>query len=321
MRRTGGELAGWVLVGPALCVFCVFALLPILGALGLSLFSFGSAGGAQDAGAGGAEAGAAFVGLANYAEAFTDGVFWLAILRNLALAFLSVAVQIPVALALACILAGRVRGRSVFRTALFAPVVLPTVVIAFFWRYFLLDPEDGLANAALGLLGSEGADWLHNPSLAFLAVFGAISWRYVGFHMVILLAGALSVPEELYDAARVDGAGAWSRFRHVTLPGMREALAISALLAVVGALKYFDLVYVMTGGGPEHATELGATWIYSVGIVGRRWGYGCALAVMLLALSLCAAWGVLEWRRRSMGEREPDAARRTARGLETGVPA
>jgi raffinose/stachyose/melibiose transport system permease protein len=171
-------------------------------------------------------------------------------------------------------------------------------VIAFFWRYFLLDPSDGLANAALGLFGSEGADWLHDPHLAFGAVFSAISWRYVGFHMVILIAGALAIPEELYDAARVDGAGAWRRFLHVTLPGMRGALAISALLAVIGSLKYFDLVYVMTGGGPDHATELGATWIYTTGIVGRRVGYGCALAVILLVISMGAAWAVLAGRRR-----------------------
>ena len=281
------ELSAWLFVAPALGVYCFFALLPVLAALGLSLFSF--------------RAGApSFAGLGNYAEAFTDGVFWRAVGRNLALAVLSGTVQIPIALVLAVLLAGRVRGRSIFRTAYFAPMVLPTVVIAFFWRYFLLDPADGLANAALGLFGSEGANWLHDPHLAFGAVFSAISWRYVGFHMVILIAGALAIPEELYDAARVDGAGAWRRFLHVTLPGMRGALAISALLAVIGSLKYFDLVYVMTGGGPDHATELGATWIYTTGIVGRRVGYGCALAVILLVISMGAAWAVLAGRRRLM---------------------
>lgn len=302
MRRPRrGELSAWLLVAPALGVFGVFALLPVLQALGLSLFSWG-----------GEEAGPSFTGIGNYAEAFTDGVFWRAVLRNLALAALSVAVQIPIALVLACVLAGRVRGRTIFRTAYFAPVVLPTVVIAFFWRYFLLDPEDGLANATLGLFGSSGADWLHDPRLAFGAVFSAISWRYVGFHMVILLAGALGVPEELYEAARVDGAGAWSRFRHVTLPGMRGAIAISALLAVIGSLKYFDIIYVMTAGGPDHATELGATWIYSTGIVGRRWGYGCALAVLLLVLSMGAAWAVLAARRRILGGEEPGTERSRA---------
>jgi raffinose/stachyose/melibiose transport system permease protein len=289
-RRQRKALVPWAFIAPALAVFGAFAVLPMTGALFLGLFSWR-----------GGE-GAAFAGLANYAEALTDGVFWRAVLRNVELAVLSVAVQIPVALALAVLLAGRVRGRAIFRTAYFAPVVLPTVVIAFFWRYFLLDPADGLANATLALFGSGGAAWLHEPSLAFAAVFSAISWRYIGFHMVILLAGALGVPEELYDAARVDGAGAWARFRHVTLPGMRGAIAVSALLSVIGSLRYFDLVYIMTGGGPDHATELGATWIYSTGIAGRRWGYGSALAVMLLVVSAAAAWGVLALRRRVLDD-------------------
>ena len=303
-KSARSELSAWLLVAPALAIYCLFALLPILQALGLSLFSWG-----------GEETGPSFAGVGNYAEALTDGVFWRAVLHNIALAFLSVTVQIPIALVLACVLAGRVRGRAIFRTAYFAPMVLPTVVIAFFWRYFLLDPEDGLANALLGLFGSSGYDWLHSPRLAFGAVFSAISWRFVGFHMVILLAGALGVPEELYEAARVDGAGAWRRFWHVTLPGMRGAIAISVLLAVVGSLKYFDLVYIMTGGGPDHATELGATWIYTTGIVGRRWGYGCALAVILLVLSMGAAWAVLAARRRAL-----DSEERNTAGRPTGTP-
>lgn len=261
--------------------------------------------------------GASFAGLGNFGEALTDGVFWLAVVRNFALAFLSLTIRIPVALALAVVLAGRVRGRGIFRTAYFAPVVVPTVVIAFFWRLYLLDPMDGLANAFLERLGSGGADWLGETRLAFGAVFSAISWRYVGFHMVILLAGALAIPEELYDAARVDGAGAWRRFLHVTLPGMRGAVAVSALLAVIGSLRYFDLVYIMTEGGPDHATELGATWIYSTGVAGRRWGYGSALAVLLLVVSGAVAWGVLALRRRMLGsddgDRAPDRARAEVR--------
>lgn len=298
--RLGSRSHAWLLVIPALCVFSVFALLPILQGLGLSVFSW--RGGEPH-----------FAALENYAEAFTDGVFWRAILRNFELAVLSVALQIPVALLLAVLLAGRVRGRSIFRTAYFAPMVLPTVVIAFFWRYFLLDPEDGLANAVLGFFGSSGADWLHSPRLAFGAVFSAISWRYVGFHMVILLAGSLSVPEELYDAAKVDGAGAWARFRHVTLPGMRSAIAVSLLLAVLGSLRYFDLIYIITEGGPDHATELGATWIYTTGIVGRRWGYGCALAVLLLLVSMGAAWAVLAVRRRMLEADEETRLNATGR--------
>jgi raffinose/stachyose/melibiose transport system permease protein len=288
-RRQREALVPWAFVAPALVVFGTFAVLPMVAALFLGLFTWR-----------GGE-GAVFAGLANYAEAFGDAVFWRAILRNIELAVVSVTIQIPVALALAVLLAGRVKGRAIFRTALFAPVVLPTVVIAFFWRLFLLDPVDGLAGAMFESIGLEGPAWLHEPSLAFASVVSAISWRHIGFHMVILLAGALAVPEELYDAARVDGAGAWARFRHVTLPGMRGAISVSVLLSVIGSLRYFDLIYIMTGGGPDHATELGATWIYSTGIAGQRWGYGSALAVMLLVVSGAVAWGVLILRRRMGG--------------------
>lgn len=278
--------AAWLLLGPALAVYACFALLPILEAAGLSLFSWNQG-----------QARPAWLGLGNYGEAFRDAVFWRAVMNNLLLAALSVAVQLPVALVLAAALAGPLRGRWLFRTAYFAPVVLPTVVIAIFWRFFLLDPEDGLANAALRLAGPRGADWLGDPGLAFAAVFSAVSWKYVGFHMVILLAGVLAIPGKLYEAARIDGAGVWGRFRHVTLPGVAPVLGVCALLAVIGSLKYFDLVYVMTRGGPDHATELGATWIYAVGVESRRVGYGCALAVLLLAVSLLAAALVMRARR------------------------
>lgn len=116
--------------------------------------------------------------------------------------------------------------------------------------------------------------------------------------MIVLLAGVLAIPGDLYEAAQLDGAGAWGRFRHVTLPGVAPVLALSAMLSIVGSLKYFDLVYIMTGGGPDHATELGATYIYNLGIAGGRWSYGCAMAVLLLLLSLAAAAIVLRVRRR-----------------------
>ena len=280
--------AAWLFMSPALAVYGFFALLPVALALALGFCRWD-----------GDQAGPALLGLGNYVEALTDGVFWRAVGNNLLLAGLSVVVQLPIALALAAALAGPVRGRWVFRTAYFAPMVLPTVVIAFFWRYFLLDPSDGLANGALRAVCLPGQNWLHQPGLAFAAVFSAISWRHVGFHTVILLAGVLSVPEERYEAAALDGAGVWGRFRHVTVPGVAPVLGLSALLAVVGSLRYFDLVYIITGGGPDHATELGATWIYAVGVDGRRAGYGCALAVLLLAVSLVAAALVFRARRRA----------------------
>lgn len=294
MNPAGGRRSrsAWLFIAPALAVYGVFALLPILQALRLSFYSWS-----------GDQPDAAWLGLGNYAEALGDPVFWRAAGNNVLLAVLSVAVQLPIALFLAALLCGRVRGRWIFRTAYFAPMVLPTVVIAFFWRYFLLDYDQGLANSALRLVKMEGVDWLGNPRVVFGAIFSAISWRYVGFHLVILLAGMLAVPGQLYEAAALDGAGAWGRFRHVTLPGVAPVLALCVMLSVVGSLKYFDLVYIMTKGGPDHATELAATYIYAQGIAGTRWSYSCALAIIVLLLSLAAAALVLRVRRRGMEAR------------------
>jgi len=276
----------WLFLLPALSVYGFFALLPIVHALGLSLCSWSTE-----------QSDPAWLGPGNFIEAFADGVFWRAVGNNLLLAALSIAVQLPVALCLAAMLAGRLRGRWIFRTAFFAPMVLPTVVIAFFWRYFLLDYEEGLVNSALVLCNFTRVGWLGTATNAWPAIFSAISWRYVGFHMIVLLAGVLAIPEDRYEAAQLDGAGFWGRFRHVTLPGVAPVLALSAMLSVVGSLKYFDLVFIMTGGGPDHATELGATYIYNLGIEGGRWSYGCAMAVLLLLLSLAAAALVLRVRR------------------------
>jgi raffinose/stachyose/melibiose transport system permease protein len=283
-RRT---LSAWLFLAPALLVYGVFALLPIVESVGLSFTSWDSQ-----------STQISLLGAGNYLEAFGDGVFWKAISNNLLLAALSVIVQLPIALLLAAMLGGRLRGRWIFRTAYFAPMVVPTVVIAFFWRYFLLDYDQGLVNAALAICGLGRVGWLGSAGDAWPAIFSAISWRYIGFHMVVLLAGVLAVPDELYEAAALDGAGVWGRFRHVTLPGVAPVLAISTMLSVVGSLKYFDLVYIMTKGGPDHATELGATYIYNLGIEGGRWSYGCAMAVVLLLLSLAAAAVVLRIRRR-----------------------
>jgi ABC-type sugar transport system permease subunit len=287
--RRGSTRAAWTFLLPALAVYACFALLPIAQGLGMSFFG-------PEKLAGASQEGAAWRGLANYAEALGDPVFWRAVGNNVLLAALSLLVQIPIALLLAALLAGRLRGRWIFRTAYFAPMVLPTVVIAVFWCQFL-NVNYGLPGEVLSRAGASRPDWLGNPSLVFGSVFAAISWRYVGFHTVILLAGMLAVPGELYEAAALDGASGWGRFRHVTLPQIREALLAAVLLSVVGSIKYFDLVFIMTEGGPDHASELGATYIYNVGIAQGRWGYGCALATLLLGVSLLVAALVLGTRR------------------------
>jgi len=190
---------------------------------------------------------------------------------------------------LAAIISGPVRGKRVLRTGFFAPMMLPTVVIALLWL-FIYDPMDGLLNGLLEALNLGGLKrgWLSNSSTALPAVCLAICWRYTGFHMVLFMAGITNIPSELYEAAELDGASAWQRFRNVTLPGVYPVMRVSALLSMVGSMKYFDMNYLMPpGGAPDRATELVATYMYREGINADRWGYGSSIAVALCVFTLC----------------------------------
>jgi raffinose/stachyose/melibiose transport system permease protein len=277
-------------VAPALAVYALVVALPIVYGLGMSLYKWDVL------------AESRFAGLANFAEIASDPVFWRSLGHNLILVFVSVAFQLPLALALAVILSGAVPGRAIFRTAYFLPVVLPSVVIALLWKYVLDAPGRGLLNGLLGAVGLGGLErtWLTDPSTALGALIGVVCWRHVGFHLVIYYAGIQSISEELYEAARVDGAGPLRRFLHVTLPGLERVIEITVVLAVVGSLKYFDLFFLMPGP-PEHETELVTTYLFRKGIEDERYGYACALAAVLLAVSLAAAAAVLglarRWRR------------------------
>jgi len=229
-----------------------------------------------------------FVGLANFRELLQDEIFRQSLIHNLVLVVLSLVIQLPVALGLAVLLSSGLRGRAVFRTGFFMPMMLSTVVIGLLTRE-LFRADVGVVNTGLrAAFGVEGPEWL-GGSLALLTVIIAISWRYVGFHMMLFVAGIDGIPVELYEAARIDGAGSWACFRHVTLPGLRGVIAISALLSVVGSLKYFDLVWVVTEGGPGHASELMTTYMYKQAFFADRLGYASAIAVTALVISLIAA--------------------------------
>jgi raffinose/stachyose/melibiose transport system permease protein len=271
-------------LAPALLLYTVLVVIPILESCAISLFRWDGYSISMD-----------FIGLANFKELIRDYIFWKALYHNFVLVVLSLAIQIPIALVLAAILAGRVRGRSLWRTIYFAPMILPTAVIGIIWGY-VYHPVDGLLNQGLQHigLGMLCRGWLGNAGTALLAVVAVVCWRYTGFHMVLLMAGMETIPEELYEAARMDGASAWQRFVHVTLPLSRRFIRISAILSIVGSLKYFDLIYIMTEGGPpDHATELVSTYMFKQGILADRWGYGSALAVALFLIALAVSVSAL----------------------------
>ena len=278
---------GWSFVAAALAVYGLFVLLPIGQAGWFSLFRWRNAATERT-----------FAGLSNYAWLLGDPVFWRALRNNLILIVLSLLIQLPIALGLAVLLSYLRRGRGLLRTAFFAPMVLPTVAVGMLWQFIYLR-EDGLIDRFVSLFAEhQPFVWLGKTDTALLAVVAAICWRYIGFHMVLFMAGVESIPEELYDAARIDGAGEVQILRHITLPLLLPVIRISAVLSIVGSLKYFDLIWVMTRGGPSHASELVATYVYKTGIDSLLVGRGCALAVALLIISFAVAIAVSAGTRR-----------------------
>lgn len=270
-------LISWALLAPAIIFYGLFVLLPIAQSAAYSLFDWSGVGAEK-----------MFISLENYAWLCRDPVFWRALRNNFLLVLLSLVIQLPAAMGLAVLLSYLRRTRSLFRTILFAPMMLPAVAVGLLWSFIYL-PGDGLLDRFLALFSNHVAfGWLGRSDMVLPAVIAAICWRHTGFHMVLFIAGIESIPEELYEAARLDGASEWQVFRRITLPMLLPVTRVSAVLSIVGSLKYFDLIWVMTRGGPAHASELVATYVYKTGIEAQEFGRGSALAVALLAIVFTA---------------------------------
>jgi multiple sugar transport system permease protein len=271
--------AGWAFVAPALVLIAVFFVLPVVASLLLSLTDF-------DIYAVASRTNLRLVGIDNYRRLFQDPLFWVA-LRNTAL-FVVVAGPLSIGLSLgaALLVASRVvRLRALFRTMFFLPVVTTLVAVAVVWRY-IYHPRFGLLNHALGAVGVAPIDWLGDPRFAMPAIILMAVWKNFGFNMVIFVAGLQSIPERLYEAARVDGAGAGAQFRWITLPLLAPTFVFVLVITMIGYFQLFAEPYVMTQGGPSHATLSLVMLMY---LQGFRWwtmGYAAAVAFVLFAIIL-----------------------------------
>lgn len=228
-----------------------------------------------------------FIGLDNYIELFTSKTagFPKTMKNAFMLAGLSVTVQLALALWLAIKLAQGIKGESFFVTVFFIPVIISTVVIGQLWMK-MYNPEYGIINMTLRSMGLDSLTrtWLGDQETALYAVFIPILWQYVGYHMLLMYAGIKSIPDSLNEAARIDGASKKQIARYVTIPMLRPVLQVCLIFAVTGSLKAFDLIYVLTGGGPAHASEVPSTLMVSM-IFGRnQYGFGSSIAIMIIAL-------------------------------------
>ena len=277
MRNVG---AAWCFVAPALLVIAVFFFLPVVAALAMSLTDF-------DIYALADSGNLRLVGLHNYAQLLRTPLFWQAFGNTLYFVVVGVPLSITVSFGAALLLHSRlVKFQAFFRTALFAPVVTTLVAVAVIWRY-LFHPHYGLLNYTLGLIGIPPIDWLGDPHWAMPAIIVFAVWKNFGYNMIILLAGLQSIPGQLYEAARIDGASMWQQFRHVTLPMLAPIVTMVNILTIAGYFQLFAEPYVMTQGGPLQSTVSVLYFMYEEGFKWWNLGSASAVAFVLFLFIFC----------------------------------
>ncbi len=267
------------LVPPGL-VYFTLVLLPVIQAVHFSLYRWNGLGPMVN-----------FSGLANYGQVLQDGVFLRALGNNLLIVVLSAVVQLPVALGLALLIRQNLPGRSIFRVIFFLPYVLSEVITGVLWS-FIYNPQVGLLNKIFSVIpGFQAQGWLGDPQMVMYALFVTITWKYFGLYLILYMAGLQNIPAELEEAALIDGASSGQVIRHVTIPMLAPTLRLSLYLSVLGSLQIFDLVWVMTGGGPVNSSQTMATYLFRFGFQRFSIGYGSAVAVVLFAI--CFMFSIL----------------------------
>jgi ABC-type sugar transport system permease subunit len=230
-----------------------------------------------------------WIGLLNYTHVLGDPVFWLT-LKNLLFIFLGkMVLQVGGGLLLANTLQHYLGSklRRVFRTIYFTPAVVAPIAVGLLWSY-IFEPDFGLVSKGFASLGIKAlaVPWLGDIRLSLVGLILVDTWESIPFAMVLFLAGIQSIPEEQYEAAKMDGAGGWQLLRYITVPGLRTVISVTAIIVTINAIKLFDLARSMTLGGPNHHTETPSTWLFQIGINQHDLGYACALAVVILAMCL-----------------------------------
>jgi len=268
-------------LAPGLFVLAVFFFIPVIAGFALSVTDF-------DLYAIGDIHNLRFIALRNYSTLLNSDVFWTAFANTLYFALAGGPLTVAASLAAALLVnAKAARFKALFRTIYFAPVVTTLVAVAIVFR-FLYHPRFGMINRALESIGLHGADWLSDPRLAMPAIIAVAVWKNFGYNMIIFIAGLQNIPDELYEAARIDGAGEWKQFRHVTLPMLGPTFLFVGIVTAIGYLQLFAEPYVMTHGGPLNRTLSAVMLMYQQGFKWWRMGYAAAVA-FLLFLVIAAA--------------------------------
>ena len=293
LERQEARLAWW-LVAPTLATILLVALFPLL-------WTFWESVHLHDLRM--PWLGRPFIGAVNYAEALRDPRFWAALGHTAFFTAVSVTLELGLGLALALAMNRATRGRTVIRAAVLVPWAIPTVVSALLWR-FIFDDQAGIVNAVLSGVGliRQPIVWFIHPDLAWVPLIVSDVWKTTPFVALLLLAGLQNIDSSLYEAARIDGASSWQQFRHVTLQLLKPAMLVALVFRTLDSVRVFDLVYVLTGGGPGTSTEPIALYTFNSLLQNLRFGYGSALSVITFVVSFALALGYLRLLGRDLTE-------------------
>ncbi len=275
-RQSQRIAAAWM-VTPAVALLLVFIIIPIVLTFALAFTNAKLI----------SPTGPQFVGFDNFARLFGDPLFWKSLRNTLLFTVFVVPLQAGLALVLALLINVRIRGVNFFRTVYFLPVVTSMVVVSLLWK-FMYQP-DGLINGFLAIFGIDGPDWLGNPNTALIAVLVMSIWQAVGFHMVIWLSGLQTIPQDMYEAGAIDGAGNWQRFRYITWPALRQTRTFILITITIQAFALFTQIQVMTQGGPLDSTSTIVYQSVRIGFSLQQTGYASALSLVFFVLVLAVS--------------------------------
>jgi len=268
----GQGFSAFLFLSPTLLIFSVFILFPVVFSLALSFHSWNMFGSEQE-----------FVGFENYSRMLQSGEFWMVLKNTMVYTLGTVPLNMLLALMMAYFLNQRIAGKKFLRAAFFAPVVISAVSAAVIWRW-IFDPNFGILNYLFNLVGLPSVNWINDPSAAMFALILIGVWKTFGVNMVLYLAGLQGIPEHYYEAARIDGASKWSQFWNITLPLLSPTTFFILVMSVIGSFQVFDLVYVLTHGGPLGSTKVLVVYLYEHAFKFFDMGYASAVAYFLFAL-------------------------------------
>jgi raffinose/stachyose/melibiose transport system permease protein len=274
-----------LMLAPALILFTAFFVYPVGYAIAYSFTNSAGFGSAR------------FVGFDNYVALKGDPFFWQSVRNTVVILAVSLVTLVPASFGLALLLRRRIRAAGALRALAFGPAIIAPILVGLIW-VFILDPRVGLLNRLLDLLGIGPVQWIGGDTLTPYAVSLVFIWSSIGFAMTIFYAGLQLLPGDVMEAAQLDGATAWQQVRHVTIPMMRETFAIVTILLITNVFKIFELVYMLTGGGPVHRSETLVSYMYFVTFTNQRYGSGMAIAVVIFVLGGATSLAYLALARR-----------------------